>query len=136
MFNDLISGHIPMIMANVTGQALELHRTGRVRILAVTTPTRVIAAPDVPTAVEAGLPGMISHNFSGLFAPAGTPREIIAQISGATHRAMADNEFRQKLIASGFNPYPDSTPEAARRLVEDEIGRWTPMIKAIGLKPE
>jgi tripartite-type tricarboxylate transporter receptor subunit TctC len=73
MFSDLISGHIPMIMANVTGQALELHRAGRVRILAVTTTTRVIAAPDIPTAVEAGLPGMIAHNFIGLFAPAGTP---------------------------------------------------------------
>jgi tripartite-type tricarboxylate transporter receptor subunit TctC len=135
MFSEVISGHIPMIMGNVTGQALELHRTGRVRILAVTTPTRVLAAPDIPTAVES-VPRLISHNFSGLFAPAGTPRTIIAQISNATGGAMSDDEFRQKLIASGLNPYPDSTPEAARHLLEDEIGRWTPVIKAIGLKHE
>jgi tripartite-type tricarboxylate transporter receptor subunit TctC len=136
MFTDLISGHIPMIMANVTGQALELHRTGKVRILAVTTPTRLVGAPDIPTAVESGLPELLSHNFSGLFAPAGTPKAIIAQISEATGQAMAEEEFRQKLIASGFKPYPDSSPEAARRLLEEEIARWAPVIKAVGLKKE
>jgi tripartite-type tricarboxylate transporter receptor subunit TctC len=128
MFTDLISGHIPIILANVTAQALELHRTGGARILAVTTPKRLPAAPDIPTVVEEGLPKLLSHNFSGLFAPAGTPMAIVAQISEATRQAMADDEFRQKLIASGFSPYPDSTPEAARRLLEDEIAHWTSVI--------
>jgi tripartite-type tricarboxylate transporter receptor subunit TctC len=134
--SDLISGHIPMLMMNVTGQALELHRASKARILAVTTPTRVVAAPDVPTAVESGLPGMIVRNFTGFFAPAGTPRSIIAQISDATLTAMADDEFRQKLIASAFEPHRDSSPEAARRFVEEEIDRLTPVIKAVGLKLE
>jgi tripartite-type tricarboxylate transporter receptor subunit TctC len=133
---DLVSGHIPMIATNVTSQVLELHRSGKIRVLAVTSPTRITAAPDIPTAVEAGLPGMIAQNFVGLFAPAGMPNAIVVQISDVTRRATADDEFRQKLIASGFEPYPDSTPEAARRLVEDEIGRWAPVIRAIGLKPE
>ena len=133
---DLISGHIPLLFVSVTGQVLELHHAGKIRMLAVTTPTRIIAAPDIPTAAEAGLPAMIAQNFIGLFAPAGTPKAIVAQISQATRTAMADQEFRHKLIASGFEPYLDSTPGAARRFVEDEIGRWTPVIKAIGLQLE
>ena len=136
MFNDLISGHIPMLVQSVTGQAIELHNTGKLRILAVTTSNRLAAAPDIPTAAESGLSGLLSYNFSGLFAPAGTPKSIIAQISDVTGSAMADDQFRQKLIASGFEPFPDSSPEAARRLLEDEIARWTPVIKAIGLKHE
>lgn len=134
MFSEVISGHIPMTMGNVTGQALEFHRTGKVRILAVTTATRVLAAPNIPTAAESGLPDLTSHNFSGVFAPAGTPAAIIGQISDATGQAMADEEFQRKLIAAGLDPYPDSSPEAARQLLEDEIARWTPVIKAIGLK--
>jgi len=133
---DLVSGHIPMVATSVTGQVLELHRSGKVRMLAVTTAARVIAAPDIPTAVEAGLPGMIAQNFFGLFAPAGTPKAIIEQIAQATGRAMADDEFRQKLIASGFEPHLDSTPETARRFVDVEVSRWTPVIKTIGLKLE
>ncbi len=133
---DLVSGHIPMVATSVTGQVLELHRSGKVRMLAVTTAARIIAAPDIPTAVEAGLPGMIAQNFFDLFAPAGTPKAIIEQIAQATGRAMADDEFRQKLIASGFEPHLDSTPETARRFVDVEVSRWTPVIKTIGLKLE
>jgi tripartite-type tricarboxylate transporter receptor subunit TctC len=113
---------------------LELHHSGRVRILAVATPARLVAAPDIPTAVEQGLPGMIAQSFFALFAPAGTNKSIVDQISGATRTAMANDEFRKVLIASGLEPYPDSSPEAARRFLGDEFVRWTPVVKAIGLK--
>jgi tripartite-type tricarboxylate transporter receptor subunit TctC len=132
--SDLISGQIPMVLLSVTGQVLELHHSGKVRVLAVATPGRIIAAPDIPTAVEQGLPSLIAQTFCGLFAPAGTPTAIVEQISDATHTAMADGEFREKLIASGFEPYLDSSPQAARRFVDDEVVRWTPVIKAIGLR--
>jgi tripartite-type tricarboxylate transporter receptor subunit TctC len=132
--SDLISGQISMALLGVTSQLLELHHSGKVRVLAVTAPARLIAAPDIPTAVEQGLPGLIAQNICGLFAPPATPKPIIAQISAATHAAMADDEFRQKLIVSGFEPYLDSSPEAARRCVDDEVVRWAPVIKAIGLK--
>ena len=132
--SDLISGHIAMTVSNVTGHMLELHRSGKVRMLAVTSPIRLTAAPHIPTAVESGLPGMVAQSFAGLFAPAGTPELIVMQISEATRGAMADDEFRQKLIASGFEPYPDSSPDAARRFVEEETDRLIPVIKAIGLK--
>jgi len=121
-------------MPNVTSQVIELHRAGKLRILAVTTPARVEGAPDIATAVELGLAGMIAQNFIALMAPSGTARPIIDQIAQATRTAMADREFRQLLIASGFEPYPDSGPEHARRFLADEIARWSPVIKAIGLK--
>jgi tripartite-type tricarboxylate transporter receptor subunit TctC len=132
--NDLIGGQIPIVSANVTGQVIELHRAGKLRILAVTAPRRLSAAPDIPTAIEQGLPGMISQNFIGLFAPARTPRAIIEQVAQATNAVMADEAVRRSLLGSGFEPYPDSTPEKTGRFVNDEIARWTPVIKAIGLK--
>src|SRR5262249_26553127 len=78
---DLIGGQISMVVPALTGQVLELHRSGKVRIVAVATPARLVAAPDIRTAVEQGLPGMIAQSFFGLFAPAGTNRAIIDQIS-------------------------------------------------------
>ena len=67
---DLVSGHIPLVMPNITGQVLDLNASGKLRLLAVTTPKRLAAAPDIPTTQEAGLDGMIAQNFVGLFAPA------------------------------------------------------------------
>jgi tripartite-type tricarboxylate transporter receptor subunit TctC len=123
-----------MVTPAVTAQLLEFNRTGKLRILAVTSPTRLIAAPDIPTAVEAGLPGMISQQLIGLFAPSGTPKEIIEQIAQTTRTATAEAAYRQMLIESGFEPDVDSTPEKFRRVIEEDIARWSPLVKAIGLK--
>jgi tripartite-type tricarboxylate transporter receptor subunit TctC len=136
MINDVISGHIPMVMVSVTGHLLELHRAGKLRLLAVTTPARIVAAPDIPTAIEAGVAGMVAQNFNGLFVPTGTPKPIIDKLAQASRAALADIEFRNRLIAAGFEPYADSSPEAARRFVDDEIGRWAPLIEAMGPKLE
>jgi tripartite-type tricarboxylate transporter receptor subunit TctC len=136
LISDLVSGHIPMIAQSVTGHMMELHETGKVRMLCVTSPKRLAAFPTLPTAVEAGLPNMVAQNFIGLFAPAKTPMEIIEQISRATRAALADPQFQQAFVAAGFDPFPDSTPAGTRRFVEDEITRWTPVIKSIGLKLE
>lgn len=131
---DVVSGHVPLVMPNVTGQVLDLNAAGKLRVLAVTTPKRLAAAPDIPTAEEAGLKGMIAQNFVGLFAPAKTPKDIIARIAAATHTAMADDEFRKVLITSGFEPIPASGPAHARSFVEEDIARWRPVVKAVGLK--
>jgi tripartite-type tricarboxylate transporter receptor subunit TctC len=133
---DVVSGHIPMIAQSVTGHMMELHETRKVRMLCVTSPHRLVAFPSLPTAVEAGLPGMVAQNFIGLFAPAKTPPAIIEQLSQATRNAMADQQFKQAFIAAGFDPFPDSTPDKTRQFVEEEITRWAPVIKAIGLKLE
>jgi len=131
---DVISGQVPMIVANVTGQILELKIAGKLRMLATTGPERLVADPAIPTAVEAGLPGMISVNFAGLFVPAKTPKLIVEQIAAASGKAMDDEEARRNLIEQGMEPFRDSTPEKTRRFVDDDIARWTPVIRSIGLK--
>jgi tripartite-type tricarboxylate transporter receptor subunit TctC len=131
---DVISGQVPMIVANVTGQIIELHKSGKVRMIATTAPERLSAEPDIPTAVESGLPGMIAANFTGLFAPARTPAPIIERIATATSAAMADPAVAKNFLDQGMEPYPDSTPEKTKRFVEEDIARWTPVIHSIGLK--
>ena len=131
---DLIGGQIPMIIPAMTGQVLEFHRTGKLRLLAITNPTRLIAAPEIPTAVEAGVPGLVSQQLLGLFAPAGTPKEIIEQISQANRTAMADKAYRQSLVDVAVEPQSDWTPDRFRRFMDEEVARWTPLVRAIGVK--
>ena len=77
---------------------------------------------------------MISQQSIGLLAPAGTATSIVEQISRATRTALAEPTYRQMLIESGFEPDSDSTPEKFRRLLEEDIARWAPTVKAMGLK--
>jgi len=130
---DLLGGYIPMMTPNVTAQLLNLHRSGKLRILAVNAPTRLKAAPDIPAAVEI-LPDMIAQLFSGLFVPAGTPRPIIERLSQVTRKALSEESFQKTLIQSGFEPVLDSSPEKAQRFVDQEHERLMPLIKAIGFK--
>jgi tripartite-type tricarboxylate transporter receptor subunit TctC len=123
-----------MVIPAVTGQLLEFHQTGKLRILAVTSPRRLIAAPEIPMAVEAGVPGMNSQQSIGLFAPAGTPNASMEQIAQATRTALAERAYQQMLIESGFEPDTNSTPERFQRLIADDLARWAPIVKAIGLK--
>jgi tripartite-type tricarboxylate transporter receptor subunit TctC len=134
--SDLLSGHIPMMTPNVTGQLLEFHRTGRIRILAVNAAQRLAAAPEIPTAIEQGVPGMIGLLFLGLFAPAATPRAIVDRIAEATGAAMADGDFQKVLIASGLEAISDSNPDKAKQFIDEEIARWGPVVKAAGFKVE
>ena len=133
---DLVSGHIPMMTPNVTGQVLAFHRAGKIRILAVNGAQRLTAAPDIPTAIEEGVPGMIGLLFLGLFAPAATPKPIVDRIAEATHAAMADADFQKVLIASGLEAIPDSNSEQAKRFIAEETARWGPVVKAAGFKVE
>jgi tripartite-type tricarboxylate transporter receptor subunit TctC len=131
---DLISGHIPMLVQSVTGQAIEMHNTGKMRILAVTETKRLVSAPEIPTAAEAGMPQLVSRNIIGLFAPKGTPKAIVDQIAEATHKALAAEDLQRMYAAAGFDLELNSTPEKTRRFLADEIAKWTPIIKEIGLK--
>ena len=133
---DLASGHIPMMTPNVGGPLLEFHRAGKVRILAIAATKRLGVAPDIPTAIEAGLPGMVAANFNGLFGPAGLPKPLVDKIADGTRAMMSDPGLQKVLAASGFEPILDSGPESAARLVSEELARWTPVIKATGFKLE
>jgi tripartite-type tricarboxylate transporter receptor subunit TctC len=134
VITDLVSGQIPIGLPGVTGQLLEFHRTGKTRILAVTGPTRLTAAPDLPTAAELGFPGMTVTGSIGLLAPAGTPPAIIEQIAQATRTAVAEPAFRQLLVEAGIDPTLDSNPEKFRRSLAADVALWTPVVKTLGLK--
>jgi tripartite-type tricarboxylate transporter receptor subunit TctC len=118
----------------VTGQVLEFHRSGKLRILAVTSATRLIAAPELPTAAEQGFPGMIVRGSIGVLAPAGTPIGIIEQIAQATRTVVADPGFQRMLIDAGIEPTVDSDPEKFRRSLAADVALWTPIVKALGIK--
>ena len=131
---DLIGGQVPMGTPGVTGQVLEFHRSGKLRILAVTSPTRLIAAPELPTAAEQGFPGMIVRGSIGVLAPAGTPIGIIEQIAQATRMVVAEPAFQRMLIDAGIEPTVDSDPEKFRRSLAADVALWTPIVKALGIK--
>jgi tripartite-type tricarboxylate transporter receptor subunit TctC len=131
---DLISGQVPMGIVGVTGPFLEFHRSGKTRILAVTNPTRLGVAPELPTAGELGLPGLTVTGAIGLLAPAGTPTGVIERIAQATRTVVAEPAYQQLLIEGGIEPTPDSTPDKFRRSLAADVALWTPVVKALGLK--
>ena len=130
---DLVSGHIPMMSPNVTGQLLEFHNTGKIRILAVNSPVRLKAAPGIPTAIEQGVPNMVGQLFLGIYAPAKTPAAVVARLTDASRKALAEPEFEKVLIDSGFETV-SYFGDAALKYMADEHARWKPVIDTIGLK--
>lgn len=130
---DLVAGHIPTMMLNITSQVLDLHRTDKIRIVAVCTPKRIGVLPDVPAAAET-MPQLIAQLFTGLFVPAGTPAAVIDRVATINAKAMGSKEFQTKLIDAGFEPVKD-TPAEAQKFVDAEIARLGPLIKSTGFKP-
>jgi tripartite-type tricarboxylate transporter receptor subunit TctC len=131
---DLVSGHIPMMSPNINGQLLQFHQAGKIRILAINSKQRLKAAPDIPTAIEQGVPDMVGELFLGIYAPSATPKTAVDAMSEATRKAVDNPEFEKILIASGFEPAPYFTADSARRYMAEEFERWKPVVAAIGLK--
>jgi tripartite-type tricarboxylate transporter receptor subunit TctC len=131
---DLIAGQIPIFIPAMTSQVLEFHRTGRLRLLAITNPNRLPIAPEIPTASESGVPGLITQQLLALFAPAGTPQTIVAQIAAANATAMADKAYTQSLVDAAVIPVTDWTTEKFNKFIKEEVVRWTPLVKEIGVK--
>jgi tripartite-type tricarboxylate transporter receptor subunit TctC len=134
--SDLISGHVPMLTVTITPQLLDLHKTGKIRILSVNTEQRIKAAPDIPTSIEAGVPDLVVQLTTGLYAPPGTPQAILDRLSQATRTAMAEPGVQKTFIDAGLDPVLDSSPDKAQRYVEAESARLLPVIKAVGFKQE
>ena len=131
---DLISGQIPIATPNVTAQILELHHAGKLRILAVTSPRRLAGAPDIPTAVEQGLPG---YDRAELHRPVRAGAHVARdhRAGGAGHaRGHGRRGIPAQLDGVGVRARARVTPDKTRRFVADEVARWAPVIKAIGLK--
>jgi tripartite-type tricarboxylate transporter receptor subunit TctC len=131
---DVVSGQVPLALVNVTGSVLQFHRSGKLRVIAVTTSKRLVSGPEIPTVGEAGFPGIVSLVFAGLFAPKGTPTSIIDRLAQAGRAAVAQPELQKLFIESGFEANLESGPDDMRKLLADEISRWAPIIKSAGLK--
>jgi tripartite-type tricarboxylate transporter receptor subunit TctC len=134
---DLVGGQIDM-MTDFAANTLPQVRAGTVRAYAVTDKRRLATAPDIPTVDEAGLPGFYMSAWQAIFAPRGTPGEIIAKLNGAVTGALADPTFRQRLARLEWEiPLSEQqTPEALGTLQKAEIDKWWPIIKAGNIRAE
>jgi tripartite-type tricarboxylate transporter receptor subunit TctC len=131
---DLIAGHIQIASLGFPG-ALPHVQSGRLRAIAVTGEKRSPQLPDVPTVAESGVPGYVVTLWFGLFAPAGTPRDIVTRLSNETAKVLRSPDIGTKLTALGADVAP-SSPEEFGRFVREEIARWAKVVKATGIKPE
>jgi tripartite-type tricarboxylate transporter receptor subunit TctC len=134
LITDLVSGQVPVGTPGVTGQVIEFHRSGKMRVLAVTSPTRLDAAPELPTAAELGFAGITVMGSIGLLAPAGTPIGVIEQIAQATRTIVAEPVFKRMLVEAGIEPTLNSSPEKFRQSLTADIALWAPVVKSLGLK--
>lgn len=131
---DVIGGQIPLIISVVSAPLLEFNRTGRLRILAVTSEARLPGAPDIPTVTESGMPDLRYAGWFGVFAPKATPGAIVDRIAAATRTALSDPVLQESYRTQGLEPDVNSSPDALQRLIEEELGRLGPVINAAGLK--
>ncbi|HEY5898136.1 MAG TPA: tripartite tricarboxylate transporter substrate-binding protein [Burkholderiales bacterium] len=134
---DLIAGHI-QFMVDQASNSLPHVRGGKIRAYAVTAKARLSAAPEIPTVDEAGLPGLYISIWYGVWAPRGTPREIVDKLNAAIVAALADATVRQRLADLGqeIPPREQQSPQALGALQAAEIEKWWPIVKAAGIKPE
>ena len=130
---EVIAGQIPIVIATFSS-GVAYHHSGRLRILAVCSEKRSDAEPNIPTAIELGVPDMLAYTFNVLLAPAGTPKEVIAQLHQATIKVMSDTAFQKDLARLTVEPVTDSNPEKATQFIKNELAKWAPIIKEIGMK--
>ena len=131
---DLIGGQIDVMFA--PAQAVMPHvQGGKLKALAVTSPRRFAVLPDLPTVAESGVPGYEAIGWFGLFAPAATPRDLVAKISADANKVLSDPEVKQKMLSMGAEPAPGS-PEQFARFVGDEMAKWTKLLRERGITPE
>jgi tripartite-type tricarboxylate transporter receptor subunit TctC len=116
--------------------AVPMVRDGRVRALAVTTPRRIAALPDLPTVAEAGLPAAEHVAWFGIFAPAGTPRALVAKLAADISAVVRDPKVREQFERQGADPVGDSSPETFAKLLKAEYARYAQLIRDAGIKPQ
>jgi tripartite-type tricarboxylate transporter receptor subunit TctC len=131
--NAVLAGHVQTVMANVN--EIQAHAdAGKLRFLAVTSPQRLAALPQVPTVAESGVPGYEASAWFGLCAPAGTPKDVIAKIARVATNAVNDAEVRKRLVTVGLQPYVmDSAQFAAH--INDQFALYAKVIDEAGIKP-
>jgi tripartite-type tricarboxylate transporter receptor subunit TctC len=134
---DLVSGTLDMaILDPIT--SLPQFRGGRIKVFAVMAKSRTATTPDIPTVDEAGAPGLHISPWQAVWAPKGTPKDVIAKLNAAVVHALNDPGIRKKLADQSYEigPPEEQTPEYLGAFHKAEIERWWPIIKAAGIKPQ
>ncbi|MGM4885597.1 Bug family tripartite tricarboxylate transporter substrate binding protein [Tardiphaga sp. 1201_B9_N1_1] len=131
---DTVGGQIN-VMFDVIGPLMSQVKSGNAKALAVAAKERVPAAGDVPTMAEAGVPDFVSGTWSGIIAPAGTPKEIVDRVAAEAKKALTDPDLKKKLDDQGIVPM-GTTPDEFRAFLTDEIARWKKVITDAGIKME
>ncbi|MFZ0073921.1 MAG: tripartite tricarboxylate transporter substrate-binding protein [Xanthobacteraceae bacterium] len=134
---DLLSEQIDLMIDPASGTLPQV-RAGKIKAYAVTDDHRLAAAPDIPTAAEAGLPGFEIVNWQGFFAPKGTPSAVVERLNAAIVETMADPAVRSRLMDLGQEIFPreQQTPAALGAINKADIEKWWPIIKAAGVRSE
>jgi tripartite-type tricarboxylate transporter receptor subunit TctC len=131
---DLVAGRVDFVF-NGTTSVLGLIQAGKLRALAVSSLKRVSALPDVPTLDEAGLKGYSSVAWNGISAPAKTPAAIVRKINADANKALAHQSVQDRLKNDGSES-AGGTPAQFQKFIQDELSKWTKVIKAGNIKPE
>jgi tripartite-type tricarboxylate transporter receptor subunit TctC len=131
---DVISGQIQMLFSTLL-QANPQIKSGKLRVLAVTTSKRISAAPELPTMIEAGVPGYEVSQWFGLTAPAKTPKPIVTKLNAEIVRILQDPDMKTRIAADGAEAV-GGTPEQFGTHIRTDIAKWAKVVKQIGLQPE
>ena len=129
---DLMAGTVDLHFDQLTSAAGHV-KSGKLRALMVTTPTRVAMMPDVPTAREAGYATFEATNVTGLIAPAGTPADVIQKLNAATNKLLGDAALKEKFAAIGATT-TGGTPEEFGRYIREDLAKWTRIVKEAHVK--
>jgi tripartite-type tricarboxylate transporter receptor subunit TctC len=131
---DLMAGQVAMTITGLL-PVMPFMKSGRLRVLATASPTRLKLLPDLPTIAESGVPGYEATQLYGLFAPAKTPAPVIATLAGALRTAMKSPEVGERLAAEGGEPV-DMNPEEFRKFLDRQAALWAGIVKVSGAKVE
>lgn len=132
---DLLAGNVAW-MFETFSTTLQQHRAGKVRILAYAHAKRAPIAPEIPTMIEAGVPGYEAYTFNLILGPAGMPKEIVVTIDQASRKLMSDPSVIKFLEDIAAVPVTDTSPERTAKFIKDEIAKWAPVVRAAGVKIE
>jgi tripartite-type tricarboxylate transporter receptor subunit TctC len=132
--NDLLGGHV-MLAFNTLPPAIGNIQAGKLRAIAVASPERLAALPEVPTTGEAGMPALDIVQYYGVVAPAGTQQPIVDKLNKALRAIVNSEDFKKRIVAAGGGPIASSSAEYATNIQREE-GKWAALIKKLGLKVE
>jgi tripartite-type tricarboxylate transporter receptor subunit TctC len=131
---DLVAGQV-QVMAPTILSAMPHITSGRMRPYGVTSAKRALAAPELPTVAEAGVPGYEAVQWYGLLAPAGTPRPIVTRLHAEFTKALQQADVKERLLKDGADAVPTS-PEEFAAFIRSETVKWAKLAKEVGIQPE